>query len=400
MRFLFSGNANNGSNAGCSYSNSNNAPSNANANIGSQLCLFLAPKTLPTWQKINNSKAVLVANSERSIYNSKQMKRLSGLYEKIYSLDNLYLADEIARKGKSKSYGVMRHDKRKDENILNLHNSLKNKTFRTSKYDIFKIYEPKERDIYRLPYYPDRIVHHAVMNVLEPIWVSIFTKDTYACIKGRGVHAAVKPLKTALKDKEATRYCLKIDIKKFYPSIDHTILKSIIRRKIKDKDLLWLLDGIIDSAEGVPIGNYLSQYFANLYLAYFDHYVKEMLKIKYYWRYADDIVILSDSKARLHDTLAEIRAYMQNELKLEIKGNYQIFPVDARGIDFLGYRFYHTHTLLRKRIKKKLCKKASKNQSMKAISSWLGWCYHCDSRNLLRTLTKHKNYEIKFKHCA
>ena len=157
---------------------------------------------------------------------------------------------------------------------------LKNKTFQTSDYDIFKIYKPKERDIYRLPYYPDRIVHHAVMNILEPVWVSIFTADTYSCIKGKGIHSAVRSLQKALNsDNEGTEYCLKLDIRKFYPTINHDILKDIIAKKIKDKDVLWLLGNIIDSVpdkEGVPIGNYLSQYFANLYLAYFDHWIKEV----------------------------------------------------------------------------------------------------------------------------
>jgi len=211
------------------------------------------------------------------------MKRINNLYNKIISIENLNLADKKARKGKLHSYGVIHHDLNRESNIIALHELLKNETFKTSKYYIFKIYEPKEREIYRLPYFPDRILHHAIMNILEPIWMSIFTKDTYSCIKKRGIHGCMKAVKFALKDVENTKYCLKIDIKKFYPSIDHDILKLIIRKKIKCKDTLLLLDNIIDSAPGVPIGNYLSQYFANLYLAYFDHWIKEIKKIKYYF---------------------------------------------------------------------------------------------------------------------
>lgn len=145
------------------------------------------------------------------------------------------------------------------------------------------------------------------MNILEPIWLSIFTKDTYSCIKNRGIHKLVNNLKKALKsDPEGTKYCLKLDIKKFYPSINHDILKQIIRYKIKDEELLQLLDEIIDSAEGVPIGNYLSQFFANLYLAYFDHWIKEILKVIYYFRYCDDITILGSSKEELHEWLLKI----------------------------------------------------------------------------------------------
>ena len=165
------------------------------------------------------------------------MKRIGNLYNTITSLDNLQLADNNARKGKIKSYGVRRHDRNREQNLLNLHYALRNKTFRNSEYDTFKIYKPKERTIFRLPYYPDRIVHHAIMNVLEPIWLSVFTTDTYSCIKNRGIHAAANSLRRVLsKDVKGTTYCLKMDITKFYPSINHDILKSIIRRKIKDKD--------------------------------------------------------------------------------------------------------------------------------------------------------------------
>ncbi len=315
------------------------------------------------------------------------MKRIGNLYEKIYSLENLRLADEIARRGKRNSYGVKFHDKNREENILKLHNQLKEKTFKTSKYEIFKIYEPKEREIYRLPYFPDRIMHHAVMNVMEPIWMEIFTADTYSCIKGRGIHSCGEKLKQALKKNVSkTKYCLKLDIRKFYPTIDHGILKLILARKIKDQNLMWLLGEVIDSAAGVPIGNYLSQYFANLYLAYFDHWIKEEKARKYYYRYADDMVILSDSKEDLHNLFQEIKAYMQDNLNLVIKGNYQVFPVSARSIDFVGYRFYHTHTLLRKKIKKSFAKAVARGHSKKRLASYAGWAKHCNSKHLIQTL--------------
>lgn len=336
------------------------------------------------------------------------MKRIGNLYDKIISLDNLWIADELARKGKVGSYGVKIHDKRREENLLALHEDLKHQRFKTSEYHIFTIYEPKQREIYRLPYYPDRIVHHAIMNVLEPIWVSLFVKDTYSCIKARGIHAAARSVKFALKnDVDGTRYCLKIDVRKFYPSIDHEILKKLLRRKLKDKRLLWLLDEIISSVpNGVPIGNYLSQYFANIYLAYFDHWLKEEKGVKYYWRYADDIVILAPNKELLHELLHNIRAYLHDNLKLKVKRNYQVFPVEARGIDFLGYVFFHTHTLLRKSIKQSLCRrvarlnkrrrKPTKMEYKQSIAPWWGWCKYCDSINLVRTLKNKMPYEIRF----
>lgn len=296
------------------------------------------------------------------------MKRIGNIFNEVISLENLRLADERARKGKLKSYGVRVHDKNREANLLALHEILKNGTFKTSKYHIFTIYEPKERLIYRLPYYPDRILHHAIMNVLEPVWVSVFNKNTYSCIKNRGIHKCAKDVKQALKqDPDGTRYCLKIDVRKFYPSIDHELLKGVVRRKIKDGRLLALLDEIIDSVDGVPIGNYLSQYFANLFLAYFDHWLKEKKRVKYYWRYADDIVILSPNKDFLHGLLHEIRVYLRDNLNLAVKRNYQVFPVEARGIDFLGYVFYHSHTLLRKSIKQKLCRRVAKLNKRKIV---------------------------------
>jgi retron-type reverse transcriptase len=314
------------------------------------------------------------------------MKRIGDLFKDICCIDNLLLADKKARKGKRNTIGVLEHDKEQDLNILKIHESLINKTYKTSNYSTFKIFKPKERLISSLPYNPDRIVHHAIMNVLEPILVSTFTTNTFSCIKGRGIHGAAKAVKTALKDVENTKYCLKLDIKKFYPNINHDILKSIIRRKFKDKDLLWLLDEIIDSTEGVPIGNYTSQYFANLYLTYFDHWVKEVLKVKHYFRYADDIVIFSSDKKNLHLILSNIRDYLNFKLSLTIKENYQIFLVSSRGVDFVGYVFYHTHTLLRKSIKKAFVRMLKKRRTRQSISSYHGWLIHCDGKHLMKKL--------------
>lgn len=223
----------------------------------------------------------------------------------------------------------------------------------------------------------DRIVHHSIMNILEPIFVSVFTADTYSCIKSRGVHKASYNLRRVFKDKEGTKYCLKLDIKKFYPSVDNKILKGLLRRKFKDKVLLNMLDEIIDSAKGLPIGNYLSQYLGNFYLTYFDHYLKETLKVKYYFRYCDDIVLLSDNKEQLHSWFKGIETYLIKKLNLEINKNYQIFPVEDRGIDWCGYKHYHSHTLIRKSIKKKYIK--SKNKM-----NHNGWLIHCNSINLRR----------------
>jgi len=322
------------------------------------------------------------------------MKRHGNLYTRICSMENLILADELASKGKSKQKGVQLHRLKANENLQRLHEMLVNKTYRTSEYGTFKIYEPKERLVYRLPYYPDRIAHHAIMNILEPLFTAVYTADTYSSLKGRGNHKAANAIKNALKDVDGTTYCLKLDIKKFYPNVDHSILKMMLARKIKDYDLLWLLYEIIDSADGLPIGNYLSQYLANFYLAYFDHWLKEVKKVKYYFRYADDLVILSGNKSELHGLCHDINDYLLKNLKLELKGNYQVFPVAARGIDVLGYVFFHTHILLRKRIKQNFARMLVRRKNNASVASYVGWAKHCNSHNLLTKLLITNNVQL------
>lgn len=307
------------------------------------------------------------------------MKRINNLYNKIWDLDNIRLAHRNASRGKSKYSEVKEINKDPEYYFSKLSILLRDEKFKNSEYVIFnRLCGVKLREIYKLPYYPDRIVHHAIMNVLEPIWRKTLINNTYSSIKGRGIHRAVIKLKHILKeDRVNTKYCLKFDVQKFYPSIDNVILKEIIRRKIKCNKTLNLLDEIINSTDGIPIGNYLSQYFGNLYLSYFDHYCKEVLKCKYYFRYCDDIVILDNNKEFLHDCFSKINYYLNNELKLSIKKNWQIFPVNDRGIDFLGYKFYSTHTLLRKSIAKRYLISKSKS-----ISSYNGWLLFANCKNL------------------
>lgn len=306
------------------------------------------------------------------------------LYQQICTMENLVLADKKARRGKKEQYGVKVFDRNPEVNLMRLQEALVNKTYTTPPYKTFVIKDPKEREIFVLPY-PDRIVQHAIMNILEPIFVSTFTRDTYSCIKGRGIHACSFGIRKALKDTPNAQYYLKIDVKKFYPSVDHEILKALLRRKIKDKDLLWLLDNIIDSAPGVPIGNYLSQYFGNFYLSYLDHFIKEQLKAKHYFRYCDDMLFLAPDKPTLHQWLYEVRCYLHT-LKLEIKPNYRIAPVWT-GIDMAGYKHYPDYTRLRKSIKQYMARAIYRGK-IKSIPPYMGWAKHCDSGNLLNKLLK------------
>lgn len=339
------------------------------------------------------------------------MKRYGNLYGKVISIGNLKLAVKRARSGKENSYGVIDFDKKNvgDKKIYELYEMLSTKTFHTSKYDKFPIYGEKTRMIYRLPFYPDRIVHHAIMNVLEPIFVKSFTHNTYSCIKGRGIEGCANHVWETIKKYDGKNlYCLKMDITKFYPSMKHHIIKKQIRRKIKDNDLLWLLDDIIDSTEGNPIGNYTSQYFANLYLSGFMHKANEEWKVDCE-EYADDIIFFHESKEFLHNLFRnKIKPYIEDELELGIKENWQIFPISinrfdrsGRAIDYVGYQFYRNQKLIRKSIKQNFCKEIAKlknknigiKEYKQRISPWLGWAKHSNSKHLLKTIIKKDYYE-------
>lgn len=309
--------------------------------------------------------------------------------------ENIKSAFEAAKKGKRHYREVQLIEANTDKYLGELREMLISKTFQTSPYETFtKVSGAKVREIHKLPFFPDRIVHHCIIQVVQQLWVNSLIRDTFSTIPGRGIHDGVRRIKAAMKDKEGTLYCLKLDINKYYPSVDHDVLKAIIRKKIKDEDFLSLLDNIIDSAPGIPIGNYVSQWFGNLYLNYFDHYCKEVLKCRYYYRYCDDVVVLADNKAFLHGVLAAMNDYLVGNLKLSVKSNYQVFPVDARGVDFLGYRFFHGYTLVRKRIVKEMKRKLDQSAS---LASYWGWLKHADSYRLTQ---KYLNNERKFKHAA
>lgn len=320
------------------------------------------------------------------------------MYAHICDIDNLRRAAHNAARGKRKRDEVTAFFADLDANLEQLHRELTEKRYSTSRYDVFIKQEGKRREIYKLPF-RDRVVHWAIMQVLEPIWTPQFTADTHACIKGRGMHSLLRKLREDLRnDAEGTAYCLKLDVRKFYPSIDHEKMKTVVRRKIKDPDVLWLLDSIIDSAPGVPIGNYISQYFANLYLSELDHLLKEVAGVRYYYRYADDMVLLADDKPTLHGWLVLINHWLNEERHVDLKSNYQVFPVESRGIDFVGYVTFHTHCLARKKNKQGLCRELAKLRKagvpeaeiMLLTASRAGFMQHCDSKHLFKVLNMKK----------
>jgi retron-type reverse transcriptase len=341
-------------------------------------------------------------------------KRLKNVYHLIYSPNNLIKAQHNAQKGKGRRSEIDNFNNNICQNLNDLWDMLINETYVPGDYRIKTIYEPKERVIMIAPFFPDRIVHHCIINVLGQFWSRLFISNTYACIKGRGIHKCMEDVHKALvTDRNGTKYCLKIDIRKFYDNVDHAALKKIMRCMIADEQLLRLLDKIIDSngmEKGLPIGNFTSQYLANVYLSYFDHWMKEVLRVKYYYRYMDDIVVLSDSKEKLHQILDAMGLYLGAELKLEIKSNWQIFPVDDRGIDYVGFKQNHFGILLRKGILKRFYMKLRKVQKTYKISNEMdikhlfpseyGWIIRCSedhSKFIFNKCLNDGNKSIKYR---
>lgn len=291
------------------------------------------------------------------------MKRHGNLWEQLISFENLLLAATKACRGKRFRPDVAGFQFHLERELWRLHEELRDKTYRPGAYRSFFIREPKLRQISAAPY-RDRVVHHALVNVLEPIYERTFIRDSYACRRDKGTHAAVDRCRHFSR---RFRYVLKADIQKFFPSLDHEILKAILARKIKDVEVLNLVGNIIDHGNpqevvcnwfpgddlftpserrrGIPIGNQTSQFFANVYLDPLDHFVKDRLRFKGYVRYVDDFLVFADDKRELAMVRERITDFLCT-LRLRLHSTKcVVFPVRA-GIRFLGYRVFPTHRLL------------------------------------------------------
>lgn len=328
------------------------------------------------------------------------MKLYNNLFDTICTYENIKIAYSNAIKGKKHYKEVKQIETCREEYLQNLLNEIKNETYEVSPYEEFSRYTGgKVREIAKLPM-KDRIVQHLLMLYLEPIFRENFIIDTYASIKGRGIHIGLKRVKKALK-KYKYKYYLKLDIRKCYQSLDKEILKDKLRQKFKDEKLLKLLYKIIDSYhKGIPIGNYTSQYFNNFYFSEFDHWIKEIKRIKGYFRYRDDMIILSSSKEKLHNLFKEISVKI-SELNVQLKPNYQIYDIEKQGINFLGYIIYPNHIKIRKQIKNNFKKKISKldfkkERDFNVLGSYYGICSHADCRNLWKKYVNIERKEGKF----
>lgn len=316
------------------------------------------------------------------------MKRVGDLFEKIVNIDNIVKAHYNAKQGKAHYDEVQMFDKDPYYYAKKIREMLIDGSWIPAISSKFKRVENgKEREITNIKYFPDRVIHHAIMQVVEPVFQTVYIKDTYQSIKGRGLHKGVMRVKQWLQDEENSEYCLKIDIQKFYPSLKQHIIKDVCRKKIKCKPTLTLLDKLVDSEDGLPIGYYSSQCLGNFVLSFFDHHIKSF-GAKYYIRYADDIVVLHKSKSFLHSLRKKMSLFLENTLELKMKKNWQVFPLQKRGLDFLGYRFFRKYTLVRKSIVKKM-KIAFKRaiyslRDISRVMSYLGWVKHANSYNLQR----------------
>lgn len=305
-----------------------------------------------------------------------------------------------AVKGKKHYTDVKRIEKYgRNEYLRELLEEVKTKKYKVSEYKVFQLYSGhKWREIFKLPM-KDRIVQHAIMLYLEPIFRETFIIDTYSSIKTRGIHLGLQRVKKALKTGKYTYYA-KLDVHKCYPSLDKEILKEKLAEKFGDEDLLWLLYIIIDSCEkGVPIGNYTSQYFNNFYFSDFDHWMKEVKRQKAYFRYCDDLIILGSSKQELHALIIEIQQKM-TDLHVELKGNWQVHSINIKGIDFLGYIIRNDYVKIRKHTKHSFVTKVMQmdlnhlcKRDINVLGSYWGILSHADCRNLWFIYTGVKSFK-------
>jgi retron-type reverse transcriptase len=335
------------------------------------------------------------------------------IFERIYGFDDLYEAYIRARKGKRNRQEVLEFEQNLEGNLIQLQNDLIWGEYRTGTYRQFFIQEPKLRQVAALPF-RDRVVQHALVAAIEPIWESRFIYDSYACRPGRGTHRGAdraQEMMRKVKRQHGRIYALKADISKYFANINHATLKRMLHKKISCRRTLNLIDEIIDSTNalsdrygvGLPIGNLTSQLWANVYLDELDRFVKHTLRESYYIRYMDDFVVIHHDKSHLQRVRADIESYLIDHLQLKTNSKTQVFPVSnigGRALDFLGYRIWPTHRKIRKssigRITRTLRKmrkwyaqgRITITKIQQSITSWIEHARHADTYGLRRAIMR------------
>ena len=319
------------------------------------------------------------------------MKSYNHLYEAYISDDNIRLAIKNACKHKLNRKRFRELHDNPDKYIEWIRKQAINyKNDHHTPVIIYDGIQRKKRTII-VPTFREQIVHHMVVNILKPIIMKSMYEHSYGSIPDRGATLGAKRIRRWLKDSKGTRYCLKMDIKKYFDSVPHEIVTRKLAEQIHDQRFLSILLEIVNVNEkGLPLGFYTSQWLANWYLTGLDHYIKEVLKAPYYIRYMDDMIIFGSNKRKLHKMRQAIADYLKKYLGLELKGNYQVFPIKSRALDFMGFRFYRYRTTLRRTILYKACRKAKRLfkkdkptiYDIKQFMSYLGWFKQTDTYNV------------------
>lgn len=359
------------------------------------------------------------------------MQTIKNIFPLIYDFENLFNAYKKAIKCKRYRPDVMEYTDRLEENLIELQNEFIWKTYSVGRYNIFYVYEPKKRMIMSLQF-KDRVAQHAIYSQINPYFEKQFINDSYACREGKGTHRAIKRLQNWLRktDRKPERfYYLKLDISKYFYRVDHEILMEILQRKIADKDLLHVLSVIINCEDthfglplgadvgnvaydellgevGLPIGNLTSQMFANLYLNELDQHCKHKLRLHYYIRYMDDIIILHHNKKYLEEVKRDIAGFLEEKLHLQLNNKTCIRPT-SMGIEFVGFRVWSTHIKLRKKTEKKMKKRlkylftayaageVDRETLDRSIASYRGILKHFNSYGLRQDLNALYKREVK-----
>lgn len=321
------------------------------------------------------------------------------VFHDIASVANLLLAWQEFRKGKRKKKDVEQFDLNLEDNLFKLHEELLGSNFKLHPYEIFTVSDPKPRNIHKASV-RDRVLNLAVHRVLYLIFEKSFIFDSYSSRKGKGLHLGVKRLFNATRkvsqNWHTSGYVLKCDVNKFFDSVDHKILFELLKRRVQEKETLYLLQIILQSFEkstgkGLPLGNVTSQLFANVYLHELDRFVKHTLKVKYYFRYADDFVILHNNKKVLENFETAIKKFLQDNLLLKIHENQILIRKVNQGIDFLGYVILPHALVLRTKTKNRIINKILNTKSLdekffQSLDSYLGVLRHCSSRQIKKEI--------------
>lgn len=320
------------------------------------------------------------------------------LFERMVAAENIFAAWEKFRRGKRKRPDVLSYEQNLEENLFDLQTDLKTGAYRHGTYQPFTVFDPKKRRIHKATV-RDRVVHQALVNVLEPIYERQFIFDSFSCRCEKGTHAAVRRLRLFLRrassNNTRTVYALKCDIKKFFDSVDHHLLFQFLAERVTDYRFLAVLWEIINSfriqeGKGLPLGNLTSQLFANVYLHELDRFMKFQVQEKFYVRYCDDFVVVSTSRLHLEQLVRRLDGFLHRHLLVELHPSKVSLRTWAQGIDFLGYVLLPQATVLRTKTKRRMIQRANPEN----LSSYLGLCKHADAHESAQVLRQIAGGEV------